>query len=104
MSSKAVTAKRQPLAQIAIVVQLAVEDDRDVLGFIPGGLVAAGQVDDSQPAHSQRESRSTRVTDNKAFFVPTALAHRRGHRNHSRFSLSVSRTERAAPNTAHPAV
>ncbi len=98
------TAKRQPLAQIAIVVQLAVEDDRDVLGFIPGGLVAAGQVDDAQPAHSQRESRSTRVTDKKAFFVRTAMAHRRGHRTHARFSLSVARTESDAANTAHATV
>src|ERR1700682_1347546 len=37
LGGEAVTAERQALAQVAIVVQLAVEDDGDVLGFVLGG-------------------------------------------------------------------
>jgi len=56
-----VAAERQSLAQVAVVVKLAVEDDRDVLGFVPEGLAAAGEVNDAQPAHPKGESGRTRV-------------------------------------------
>ena len=42
LRGEAMTKKRQTLSQVAIVIQLAVEDDCDVLGLVPDGLVAAG--------------------------------------------------------------
>ena len=90
LRGKAVTTERQPLAQVAIVVQLTVEDDRYILGFVPGGLVAAGQVDDAQPAHPQRESGRARVAGKKAFCVGTSMTHRRGHRTHARFRFRAA--------------
>src|ERR1700694_4671665 len=101
LRGEVVTAERQALAQVAIVVQLAVEDDRDVLGFVPGGLVAAGQIDDAQPAHPQCESRRPRIAGKKSFFIRTAMFHRRGHRAHARLGISVARSESDAAYAAH---
>ena len=101
LGGQAVTAERQALAQVAIVVQLTVENDRDVLGFVPGGLVAASQIDDAQPAHPQCESRRPRIAGKKAFFIRTAMFHRRGHRSHARFGICVARSEGDAADAAH---
>src|SRR5712664_3645426 len=104
LRDEAVTAERQALAQVAIVVQLAVEDDRDVLGFVPGGLVTAGQINDAQPAHPQCKSWRPRITGKKAFFIRTAMLHRRGHRAHARLGIRVARSEGDAAYAAHATV
>src|SRR5437660_9265176 len=104
LCGEVVTAERQLLAQVAIVVQLTVEDDRDILGFVPGGLVAAGQIDDAQPAHPQCKSRRPRIAGKKPFFIRTAMVHRRGHRPYARLSAGAARSERDAAYSAHATV
>ena len=52
----AVSAERVPgleelRAQLAVVVDLAVADDPESFVFVRDGLMAAGEVDDRQPAH-----------------------------------------------------
>ncbi len=101
LRGEAMTAERQSLAQVAIVVQLAVEDDRDVLGFVPDRLVAAGQIDDAQPAHPQCESRRPRIVGKNAFFIRAAMAHRRGHSPHARLRICAARSEGDAAYAAH---
>ena len=98
------TAKRQALAQVAIVIQFAIEDDRDVFGFVPGGLVTAGQIDDAQPAHPQSKSRRPRLTNKKAFFIRAAMAHRRGHRPDARLCIGAARREGDATYATHATV
>jgi len=100
LRGEAVAAKRQALAQIAIVVQLAVEDDRDVLGFVPEGLVAAGQIDNAQPAHPQCETRRARIAGKKPSSSgprwPIAAVIAR-----TRDSASVLREAKATPHMPH---
>ena len=104
LCDEVVTAEHEALAQVAIVVQLAIEDDRDILGFVPGGLVASGQIDDAQPAHPQCKSRRPRIAGKKPFFIRTAMVHRRGHRPYARLSVCAARSERDAAYTAHATV
>ena len=101
---EAVAAKRQALSQVAIVVKLAVEDHRHVFGFVPDGLMAAGQVDDAQPAHPQCEPRRARISRKKALVIGTALAHRGGHGANARFCFPSPRSKRDAAYTAHAIV
>src|SRR6185436_4063144 len=63
-------------AQFAIVINLSVEDDRDALVFVIGGLLSGHQVDDRQPAHAERDT----VTNDITFGVRTAMKHPVAHR------------------------
>ena len=45
------------LAQLLEVVDLAVENNRDVPGFVEDGLVSARKVNDAEAAHSERRRR-----------------------------------------------
>ena len=45
------------LAQFDVVVDLAVEDDRDGPVLVEHRLLAGGHVDDGQPAHAERHAR-----------------------------------------------
>ena len=47
LRGEAVAAKKEGFTQLAIVVEFAVENDRDVVGFVPDGLVAAGQINNA---------------------------------------------------------
>ena len=90
LRGKPMAAERKPLAQFAIVVQLAVEEDGDVLGFVPNGLVAARKIDDAQTAHAEREPRRARIACEKTFLIGAAMAHRGGHHTHARFRFGAA--------------
>ena len=53
MRVEVVAALHQPGAQLAVVVDLAVENERDFSGFIRQRLVAGLKVNDAQPANRQ---------------------------------------------------
>src|SRR5690242_2859777 len=101
LRGKAVPAQDQALTQLAVAVQLAVEDDGDVLGFVPDGLLAAGEVDNAQPAHPQSKARRARLVKEESFFIGTAMAQGRGHRLHSRLRLRIARSESDSADPAH---
>ena len=98
---KAVSAEDQALAQITVTVQLTVEYHRDVFGFIPDGLVTAGQIDNAEPAHAQSEPGGTGFAQEEPFFIRAAVAHRRAHRPYSRFCIGIARSEGDSANPAH---
>ena len=83
-------AERKPLAQFAIVIQLAVEEDGNVLGFVPNGLVAARKIDDAQTAHAEREPWRACIACEKTFLIGTAVAHHGGHHARARFRLGAA--------------
>ncbi len=97
-------AKDQALAQFAIVVELAVEDYSDVFGFVPEGLVSAGQINDAQPAHPQGESWRAPIANQKSFFIRATVAHRCGHRAHTQLRFGVARGKGDSADAAHATV
>ena len=56
-------------AQLPVVVDLAVEDHANRAVFVADRLVAAGKVDDAQPAHAERRA----VADEHALVVWAAV-------------------------------
>ncbi len=73
--AEAVTPARQFFAQLAMVVDLAVEDDQDALIFIEDWLASAGHIYDRKSAHAQRNA----VAHPDALLVWTAMANHRAH-------------------------
>ncbi len=65
----------EPGPQLAEVVDLAVENDRDAAVLVEDRLVAARQVDDRQPPHPERD----RSVDEIACIVGAAMRHRIAH-------------------------
>ena len=90
----------QRVAQIPVVIQLAVENYRDVASFIPNGLVAAGQVDNAQPPHPQSQSWRARFVHQKAFAIRPAMRHGRGHRTNARLRVLLL-LAKATPQIPH---
>ena len=93
--------RNQPLAQFAIVINFAVENDSDVFRFVPRGLMTAGQVDDAQAPHAERKSRCSRIVDEKSVFVRTAMAQRRIHGAHLSLGVRTRIRECGAADAAH---
>ena len=97
-------AERQAVAQFAVVIQLTVKYDRNVFGFVPDGLMAAGQVDDAQPTNSQSEAGRARFAQEKSFLVRAAVTHGCGHCLHARFRLGIAYRESDSADAAHATV
>ena len=55
MRLEMVTAFQQPLAQLAVVIDLAVENQGDVAGFVGERLVAGFEINNAQPPDGQRD-------------------------------------------------
>ena len=55
VSLEAVPARRQPPAQLAIIVDFPVENQRDRTIFVIERLIAASDVDDLEPPHRHAE-------------------------------------------------
>ena len=74
-------ARSQALAQLAVVVDLAVEDDRDRAVLVEDRLVAGGEVDDAQaldPEADARRRRGVRASPGRGARAPrTCAAERR---------------------------
>ena len=66
--------------------------------------MTSGQVDDTQPPHSEREPRRARIIYQKSIFIRPAVPQRSRHRTH--LSLGVRRAicECGATNAAHALV
>ena len=88
-------------AQLAIVVELAVEEDSYVVGFIPDGLIAAGQIDDAEAAHAEGQARGARFVEEKTFAVGSAVSQSGGHGADTRLGVLVMCSEGDAANSAH---
>src|SRR5580704_6683845 len=74
-------------AELLVIVELAVEDHDHIAGFVPDRLLTASEIDDAQAAHSESESRDTRIVCEKTVFIRAAMNHRRSHGPDARFSL-----------------
>ena len=82
MRPEPVAAGLEIAPQVAVVVDLAVEDDPDRLVFVGHRLLAAGPVDDGQPAMTKR--KPGRAMNGAA--VRTAMMQALGHRaNRARY-------------------
>ena len=87
-------AKRLQLgAQLAVVVDLAVEDDTDRAVLVEDRLVPAGQVDDRQPPHPEPDP----PLDVDALVIGAAMHDRGAHAPNLRF-----RRKRIVTKPCHP--
>ena len=69
------TALLKLVPELAIVVDLAVEHDPHGPVFVRHGLLTAGQVDDAQTAHAERDA----VAEIDAFLVRATMDHDAAH-------------------------
>ncbi len=65
----------QRLAQLVVVVDLAVEDHLDGAIFVADRLLPAGDIDDRQAAHSQRDFRRNEIAAAVRPPVDNCVAH-----------------------------
>src|SRR5258708_1768184 len=56
--AKHMTARFESATQFLVVIDLPVEDNRDVACFVEYGLAPSGKVNDAETAHSKRHSGS----------------------------------------------
>ena len=75
-SPKTMTARGEFLAQLAVVVDLAIEDDPDRSIFVADRLLAAVQVDDAQASHAQPDA----ITQVHTFFIRPSMHQHLAHR------------------------
>jgi hypothetical protein len=59
--SEPVAGSDQPRAKFRAVVDFSVADQHDIAGFVPDRLLAALEVDDAEPAESQRRAPGRKV-------------------------------------------
>src|SRR5437016_1925238 len=85
-AAKGMAARFEIGAQLSIVVNFAVEDDRDAVVFVEGRLLAGKQVDYRQPPHAERDS----IVDEIAFRIRPAMNHAVTHRT-QQFLFAIRR-------------
>src|SRR5258708_35143606 len=100
---EAVSGENQTLTQFAIVVKLSVEDHRDVMGFIPDGLMPARQINDAEAAHSEGEAGDAGVLDEEAFVIGAAVKHGLRHGSDAAFGIVTGGGGGGGPNNTHTA-
>src|SRR5467141_2135187 len=100
MGAKRMAASFERATQLPEIVDLAVEDDGDVVGFVEYGLVTAGKVNDTEAAHSERHGGS----DEQPVFVRAAMPERLHHPARNGFGLIGAFKSNDATNSAHPAL
>jgi len=69
------SARDQFLAQLRVIVDLAIEDNPDCPVFIADGLIPGGEVDDAQPPHAN----ANWTFDVYSFVVRSAMKHGLAH-------------------------
>src|SRR5437764_11393706 len=77
-------------AQLAIVVNLAVENYRDAVVFIESWLLAGEQIDYCEATHAERDA----VVEKIAFGIGSAMLHAIAHRAQEFFAALVRRRAR----------
>ena len=80
------------LAKFAVIVNLSVENDPDVLVFIAERLMATLHINDAQPSHPQGQPRGASIIHEEAVFIRPAMAHGRSHGPH----VSISQRTRGS--------
>ena len=98
--TEAMAAGDQVATQLVMIVDLAVENDLDRAVLIPDRLLPAGDIDDREPAHAERDLRSDEVPA----IVGSAMDDRVAHGAHGatgRFGPELP--PRKARNAAHRA-
>ena len=96
MRGKAVAAAYQPLTQLGMIVELAVEDDADLAVLVPHRLVAGGEIDDRQPAMTEEDM--PQLVDIKAVAVRAAMRQSSGHP----IQIDPAAPARESGQPAHP--
>ena len=104
LRGETMAAEDEAFTKLAIVVKFAVENNGDVVIFVPNGLMAAGKVDDAEAAHAQRETGSPGLGQQETFFIRTAMKHGRGHGANAGFGFRGAGSECDATDTAHASV
>src|ERR1019366_579410 len=84
-------------AQLTEVVNLAVENDRDVACFVEYGLVAAGKVNNAEAAHPERRGWS----DEQPVLVRAAMPKRLHHPARNGFGQVSALNSDDAADSAH---
>src|SRR5882672_2189646 len=97
MRAKRVAAPFERAAQLLVIVNLAVEDDRDVVCFVEEGLVAAGKVNDAEAADSKRHGGS----DEQSIFIRATMPKRLHHPARNGFGLFGAFNSNDAADSTH---
>jgi hypothetical protein len=97
MCAESVAQAGEGFAQLAEIVNLAVEDDRDAPGFVPHRLRSAGEIDDGEAPHPQVHGGLFEA----AFVVRPAVAQRRQHAPQRFTGLDAGLDSNNAANAAH---
>jgi hypothetical protein len=100
MRAKRVAASFQRATQLLVIVDLAVEDNGDVVGFVEDGLVTAGKVNDTEAAHSESHGGS----DEQPIFVRAAMPKRLHHPARNGFGLFGALNSNDATDSTHSAL
>jgi hypothetical protein len=95
--TEAMTSARQDIAQLGVVVDLAVVDYRDRLILVPHRLCTSGYVQDREPTVAKMHPRAG--VNGEALSIWAAMTHRSGHRAKVE---TVALTDKAS-DTAHQA-
>jgi len=92
-----VTSILKPLSQFLKIVDLAIEHNSYRAIFVEDWLMAAFQIDDTQPPHPQ----SKRSTAEIPLVIGPAMKHRRRHAPNERSRVSRTRPINCSANAAH---
>jgi hypothetical protein len=101
LRGEAVAAQLQRVAELAVVVKFTIEDYGDVAFFVPDGLMAAGQIDDAEAAHSESEAGSARFVEEEAFFIGATMEKRGGHGPNTGLRTRMILSECGAADATH---
>ena len=94
------TARAELALDLLEVVDLAVGDDLDRAVLVGERLLAAGEVDDREPAHGQADARQ----QNAAFFVGSPMVQRPDHALHFVSATGRVRSRSTIPTMPHMSV
>ena len=96
--AKHMAAPFENAAQFLVIVNLAVEDDRDVACFVEYGLAPAGKINNTQAAHSKRN----RGSDEQPVIIRATMPNGFHHPARNGFGLFGVFNSNDAANSAHP--
>src|SRR6266478_4457353 len=97
MRAKHMAAPFESAAQLLVIVNPAVKDDRNVAGLIKHGLPPAGKINNAEATHSKRD----RGSEKQSVIIRTTMPNRFHHPARDRFGLFYAFNSNDAANSAH---
>jgi hypothetical protein len=95
--AKHMAAPFKSAAQLLVIVNFAVKDDRNVAGLIEHGLTPAGKINNAEAAHSKHN----RGSDEQSVIIRATVPDRFHHPARDRFGLFYAFNPNDAANSAH---